>query len=257
MTMLLPPIDLHAHVDASIAVEEMEALNAVVFCVTRSLDEAADALLRSDELAVWGTGCHPGLASAHKGFSSERFAELVQSTCFVGEVGLDGGRANTDRQRTTLQAVLEVLRDQPRITSLHSAGATGPVLAELSRTPVKGAVLHWWLGDASETAQAVELGCYFSLNHAGITRNGILRSVPLNRLLTETDHPFGDKRSKPQRPGNTGHVEDVIARHHGLTATECRRQLWVNLASLVQETRCGRLVPRGLARRLATVPTNG
>lgn len=256
MTLPLPPLDLHAHVEPTIAGAEIDALNAVVFAVTRSLDEAARALKRNDELAVWGVGCHPGVASSQKQFSAERFGELLQTTCFAGELGLDGARANPTRQRETLHAALEVLQAQPRITSLHSAGATGTLLDELETTPISGAVLHWWLGDDRETARAVALGCYFSVNRAGVGRNDLLSHVPLERLLTETDHPFGDRRSRPQRPGNVEFVEAAIAAHHGLSPDELRRQLWRNMATLVQEARCGRLVPRAIRHRLATVPTN-
>lgn len=256
MTLPLPPLDLHAHVEATIPPAEIDALNAVVFAVTRSLDEAATALERNDELAVWGVGCHPGLASSQKQFSPTRFGELLETTCFAGEVGLDGARANPDRQRATLRGALEVLQSLPRITSLHSAGATTALLDELEARPIVGAVLHWWLGDEHETARAVALGCYFSVNRAGVSKNDLLSHVPLQRLLTETDHPFGDRRSRPQRPGNVEFVEATIAAHHGLPADEVRRQLWRNMATLVHETHCGRLLPRAIGHRLATVPTN-
>lgn len=256
MTASLAPLDLHAHIEPSIATADVDALNAVVFCVTRSLDEAEAALQRDDKLAVWGVGCHPGLATALKLFSAGRFAELLERTCFAGELGLDGGRPNQQRQRATLRAALEVLQANSRITSFHSAGATAELLDELTEAPISGAVLHWWLGDARDTARAVELGCYFSVNQAGVNRDDVLSRIPLQRLLTETDHPFGDKRSRPHRPGNVEFVEAAVARHHGLSPLECRRQLWTNLATLVQETRCGRLVPSALRHRLATVPVN-
>lgn len=256
MTLPLPPLDLHAHVEPTIAGAEIDALNAVVFAVTRSLEEAAAALKRNDELAIWGVGCHPGIASSQKQFSADRFGELLQATCFAGELGLDGSRANPTRQGETLRAALEELQAEPRITSLHSAGATGALLDELAKTPIHGAVLHWWLGDERETARAVALGCYFSVNRAGVGRNDVLSLVPVERILTETDHPFGDRRSRPQRPGNVEFVEAAIARHHELSPHELRSQMWRNLATLVQETGCGHLVPRAIRHRLATVPTN-
>ncbi|MCZ7537976.1 MAG: hypothetical protein M5T61_19955 [Acidimicrobiia bacterium] len=111
----------------------------MIFCVTRSLDEAASALLREDALAVWGVGCHPGVATAQKQFSEERFAELIQRTCFAGELGLDGARANLHRQQVTLRGALQVLKLIPG-SQAFSAGATRPLLDELARTPIRGAV---------------------------------------------------------------------------------------------------------------------
>lgn len=252
-----PPIDLHAHVEPSIAPSEMTSLDAVVFAVTRSLEEAEVALARNDEMAIWGVGCHPGLARSHAGFSPSRFAQLLQSTCFAGELGLDGSKGVLERQLATLRAALDVLVDQPRITSLHSAGATSELLGELERTPIVGAVLHWWLGTPDQTARAVALGYYFSLNAAGVRRNDLLSLIPLERLLTETDHPFGDRRSRPHRPGNVASVEQVIARHHGLPPDAVRRQMWCNLATLISHVGCGRMVPQAIRRYLAAVPTNG
>ena len=52
-----PPLDLHAHVDAGIDAAELTALRAIVFAVTRSLDEAEQALKRSDRTTIWGVGC--------------------------------------------------------------------------------------------------------------------------------------------------------------------------------------------------------
>jgi TatD DNase family protein len=250
----LPPIDLHAHVDANIESHEMDALHAVIFAVTRSLDEAAIAVARSDTTAVWGVGCHPALARSHDEFDPIRFAELLASVCFAGELGLDGNaRVALDRQRGTLRAAFRVLAELPRITSLHSAGATTDLLDELERTPISGAVLHWWLGTPAETVRALDLGCYFSLNHSGVRRNKLLSLVPLDRLLTETDHPFGDRRSKAQRPGNVVAVEEVLAKHHQLTPDDVRRQMWHNLAQLVRQTGSAKLVPRALRTFLASV----
>ena len=51
----LLPLDLHAHVDTSIGASELSALQAIVFAVTRSLDEAEQALKRSDRTTIWGS----------------------------------------------------------------------------------------------------------------------------------------------------------------------------------------------------------
>jgi TatD DNase family protein len=180
------------------------------------------------------------------------FIELLCSVPLAGELGLDGAsRVPLDRQRGTLRAVLTVLQHTPRIASIHSAGATKEVLDELELSPIRGAVLHWWLGDESQTLRAIELGCYFSMNIAGIRRNDLLRLIPRDRLLTETDHPLGDKRSTSPRPGNVANVEAAIARHHSMEPDDVRRLIWRNLGTLVAETQTGRLFPRKVRALLA------
>ncbi|MDE0699776.1 MAG: TatD family hydrolase [Acidimicrobiaceae bacterium] len=250
----LPPLDLHAHIDTGIEATELTALRAVVFAVTRSLDEAEQALKRSDNSTIWGVGCHPGLIQAQKAFNPERFQALAATTPYVGELGLDGtSRVPMDMQQRTLRTALQTLQNNPRITSLHSYRATSKILSLLDELPQPGLILHWWLGNASETRRAVEIGCYFSVNRSSIRRTALLSQIPLDRVLPETDHPFGDKGRGPRRPGEVGPVEMALAEVHGLRTEEIRTQTWQTLASIVRETRTGRLLPGQIRRQLATV----
>ena len=246
-----PPLDLHAHIDTSIDPRELSLLG-VVFAATRSLNEAALATQRDDEHTIWGVGCHPGLASAQTAFDPERFAELVSSTAFVSEVGLDGkSRVPLTTQQATLTAILGLLAEHPRVTSLHSYQANDHVLQALERNPIEGCILHWWLGDERQTHRALELGCFFSFNESSIRRADLLDLIPLDRLLTETDHPFGDRRGgRTARPGLVAPVEKALARWHRVSAVAIRATMWANLARLVGQTGCARLLPRMVRRQL-------
>lgn len=249
----LPALDLHAHIEPDIAPNELVALDAAVFAVTRTLGEAEVALARTDATTVWGVGCHPGLVGAQRDFSSVRFAELIEQTAFVGEVGLDGkSRVPMATQVETMRAILEQLRETPRLASLHSYEATGRLLQLLTEVRPAGVVLHWWLGSAAETARAVDLGCYFSVNAAMLKHDDLLRSLPLDRVLVETDHPFGDRRApSPRRPGSAADVEEPLSMIHGVSAQAMRIAVWRNLRTLVGEVGVGSMLPRELRRHLA------
>ncbi|WML66162.1 TatD family hydrolase [Rhodococcus sp. AH-ZY2] len=249
----LPPIDLHAHIEADISAGDLADLQAVVFAATRSLDEAERALRRSDTSTIWGVGCHPGLVRAQKGFGSERFAALVARTAYVSEVGLDGkSRVPMQTQRTTFGAALKVLQETPRITSIHSFAAVEDVLNLLTEQPIHGAVLHWWLGNEAQTQRAIRLGSFFSVNAAMLRQPDLVSRLPLGRLLPETDHPFGDRSGGSARqPGKVDDVERTLARIHQLTPAEIRRITWRNLSELVRDTRCGMLLPRQVRLTLA------
>jgi TatD DNase family protein len=246
-----PPLDLHAHIDATIAPSELTALGAVVFAATRTLDEAAQALERDDITAVWGVGCHPAEARAHRSFDPGRFAELAAESSFASEIGLDGAaKVPIKTQRETFEAILVVLAKTPRITSIHSYRATAEVLECIEAHPIEGAILHWWLGDAEQTARAIELGCWFSINASSV-RRGVLESIPLDRLLPETDHPFGDSSNgKSALPGNVASVERAISAHHNLDLTTVRNLMWSNLADLIGAARCASLLPRPIRLQL-------
>lgn len=245
---------MHAHVDASIATADLAGLGAV-FAATRSLHEAAQATKRMDLTTVWGVGCHPSLVGAQRHFNLAEFSALIERTAYVSEVGLDGtSSVSLDDQKRTLCAVLRVLQEHPRIISLHSYEASEEVLACLEALPAPGAVLHWWLGDEDQTRRAVGLGCYFSINASSAWRTDLLSVIPLERVLTETDHPFGDRKSAGRRtPGGVGDVEAALARHYDLAPDHLRVAMWRNLGALVQEVGCGSLLPRGIRTRLASV----
>lgn len=244
---------MHAHIEADISASDLTDLGALVFAATRSLDEAERVLQRRDAWTVWGVGCHPGLVGAQKAFEVDRFAALSARTAYVSEVGLDGrSRVPMETQRTTLATVLTVLQTTPRITSIHSFAATDAVLDCLAEWRIHGAVLHWWLGDAVQTRRATDLGCFFSVNAAMLRQPDLVSPLPLDRVLPETDHPFGDRSGgRGRRPGRVDDVEQALARIHQLAPEEVRRITWRNLGELVRNTRCGMLLPRQVRVTLA------
>lgn len=230
-----PPLDTHAHVDPGIDASELRKLGAFIFAMTRSLEEFEAVRSRSDLRALWGVGVHPGLVRAQKAFTVERFRQQIKDTPLVGEVGLDGSsRVPIELQTTTFRNVLEELQRQPRIVSVHSSGAHLRVLRELHRTPVEGVILHWWTGGAEVTEEAVRLGCYFSLPPAMMSSEETIRAIPPHRLLTETDHPYGDRRRRGAKPGRVNEVEQNLANFRGIESRAQRIEVWANFAKLVE-----------------------
>jgi TatD DNase family protein len=85
-----------------------------------------------------------------------------------------------------------------------------------------------------------------------VRRAKLMALIPKDRLLTETDHPFGDRRSSgASAPGGVGTVEQSLARQHGLTASDVRLLIWQNLGRLVRDVGCSRLLPRQIRALLA------
>lgn len=253
----LPPLDVHAHVNPKIDELDLDSLNAAVFAVSRSLDEAASAVERTDRLTVWGVGCHPGLAEAEERFSADRFSSLLDRSALAGELGLDGkSPVPLAKQQQVLRAALKVLQDKPRLVSLHSFRATEELITELETTSPGGVVLHWWLGNAEQTKRAIRLGACFSVNSSSVRRRDILQRLPLDRVLTETDHPYGNHHGRGRalkQPGFVGDVEAALAEHYATAPGEIRTAVWRNMGRLVADTRCSRLLPRSIRSHLAIV----
>jgi TatD DNase family protein len=245
---MMPPLDVHAHINVDIASSEVDALRSVIFAMTRSLAEAGEARKRHDRNAIWGVGCHPGLVTSLKNFDGKQFESLINTSALVGELGLDGAtRTNLDLQKHVLREALEVLELHPRLVSLHSYNATDLLLGVLAATPIKGVILHWWLGSETATRDAVKAGYYFSFNASSVRKKELLDLIPISRILTETDHPYGDRwSSTPRLPGRVDDVEVALSRHFGLDVAATRRQLWRNFATLAFDVDCEPLLPEAI-----------
>ena len=123
-------------------------------------------------------------------FDMGRFNELVKKTPIVGEVGLDRiSPVPLDLQLQTFRQVLDTVMEIPRLVSIHSWHTTAMTIEELKRRPFSVPVLHYWTGTIRETREAVDLGCYFSIN-AEMRIPKYCKIVPKDRLLIETDHLY-------------------------------------------------------------------
>lgn len=253
MTPQLPPLDLHAHINPNTSAADLERLGAVVFAATRSLDEYKSVKTRRDQVTVWGVGCHPGVTQAQQDFDAEIFGSLLASSAFVSEIGLDRrSKVSPEEQERVFHSILDRLQSTPRIASIHSSGAPGRVLDALERRPIRGAVLHWWRGDEVHTRRAVELDCWFSINAAGAKHPDDVVQIPVERILTETDHPSGNRASStPRQPGATTDVEKALAQIYGTTAEVIRHQIWANFARLVDQSSTATLLPAPVQRMVA------
>ena len=253
---VLPPLDAHAHIDASVSKRELEDLGAVVLIATRSLSDYELVRNRDDLVSVWGVGCHPSLVGVQKAFDNAAFRLAAESTPYISEVGLDGNsRVPLARQQEVLKDILSTADDLGRIVSLHSFEATGELISLLEGRPLEpGRILHWWLGDRSSTRRAVELGCYFSVNFSMVRNSEVLSDLPLDRILFETDHPSGDRfSSRPRLPGRVQDVETALSRHYGITVQQVREQAWRNFSRLVAATGTLELMPPPIRKMILSI----
>lgn len=158
-------------------------------------------------------------------------------------------------QLKTFRAVLHELESKPRLVSVHSNGAHIQVLRELVRHPVPGVILHWWTGGRDLTDEAVRLGCYFSVPPAAMGDLEALQAIPTDRLLSETDHPAGDRRGPtPRAPGNLKEVELRLGAKRGQDRFAMRITFWRNLGALVNAAGVRDLMPNSWLEVLDQLP---
>jgi len=140
-------------------------------------------------------GLHPLLAKEH---STEylRFKDYVNTTSYIGEVGLDFSRegiSTKDLQIKSFEYVLNCIKGQNKIVSLHSRRAEKETLQMLLANKTENAIFHWYSGSISVLESISEYGYYFSINSAmTLSENGrkIISKIPKDLILTETDSPY-------------------------------------------------------------------
>jgi TatD DNase family protein len=250
----LPSLDAHAHLDPARTADEL-AHSGFVLAMTLSLEQAALVVDRKDPNIVWGVGCHPRKIRSQESFDIDRFRDLVERTALVGEIGLDVGahysHASLEKQLDTFRKALRTVRDMPRIVSIHAYQATKIVIRELKENPIEIPILHWWTGNVEETREAVALGCYFSI-HSAVARHSKFRTtVPVDRLLVESDHGQADP---PEAiPCRIEWVEHLVAQQFGLIRAKVRHLAWRNLARIIERTRTEKLLSKQLMSRIRAV----
>jgi TatD DNase family protein len=107
--------------------------------------------------------------------------------------------------------------------------------------PTRGrVVLHWFTGTKAEAKRAVDLGCYFSVNAemlANEKRAAITKTLPLHRVLTETDGPFTKTGGHPATPSDVGAAVEGLARLYGISPSDMSATILGNLKGLLAEQR--------------------
>lgn len=198
---------------------------------TRAADSEAAADLASREPGlVAAAGIHPNDVADVTGDEWDRVVRLVSTgrARAVGETGLDWYRdiAPRDLQREFFDRHLRLAQDTRRPVVIHTRESIRDVLDMLHEALVRGplvALLHSFTGTASEAAEAVAMGCY--LGFAGMVTfrssadlREVARTVPLDRLLIETDSPFLSPepcRGRRNEPANVVHTARCLALARG------------------------------------------
>ncbi|WP_370208886.1 Qat anti-phage system TatD family nuclease QatD [Pararhodobacter marinus] len=241
-------VDFHTHLDlypdlarAIAACDRKRVATLAVTTTPKAFERNVELSADSDFVRV-GLGLHPQLV-ADRHLELDLFEKLLPRTRYVGEVGLDRGPAHYrsfELQQSVFGKILRACAQQgDKILSLHSVRATKPVLDMLDEhlPPDRaGVVLHWFTGSKADVRRAVDRGCYFSVNEgmlASDTGMRVMREIPIDRVLTETDGPFVARGDKPVDPGDVGFTVEVIASTIGLSAEATRMQILLNLKRLL------------------------
>lgn len=237
-------VDTHCHIDLfpdphAVAIEA-ERKGIITIAVTNlpSHFEMGYPHVAGFKRVRLALGMHPLMVDKHKR-EFGLFKKLLNKTSYIGEVGLDfspAGKKTKDEQIESFKFVLESIRDRPRFLSLHSRRAESTVLELLDEFKIKNAIFHWYSGALKTLDEAILRGHFFSVNTAMVqSANGkkIIKRIPRDRILTESDGPYVQLDRKPAGPQDMKRVVDVVKDIWNISAEEAEGQIDLNFKEVI------------------------
>ncbi|MBW1671124.1 MAG: TatD family hydrolase [Deltaproteobacteria bacterium] len=249
-------IDTHVHLDIlPLAEDQPGAISraekaGVRQIITIGIDLASSK--KSLELAQQfphvyaAVGIHPHDA---KGASDEVYKELLElagipNVVAWGEIGLDFVKEYSPRdiQRKVFRQQIQMAGQVDLPIIIHNRDAhveTVKILREEATGALRG-VMHCFSGNTKVAKQVLDLGFFISVTgiitfpKAEVVKE-VVRYVPLERLLIETDSPFLSPvpyRGKPNEPARVIHVAEEIARIKEMPLEEIARCTSANARDL-------------------------
>ncbi len=257
-TLNLNLVDTHAHLDMPEFDSDREDMikraqesgvkNIITVGINTESNKRAIALAEKYPAVYAGIGIHPQEAENAIEKDIQSLVEMADHprVVLIGEMGLDFFRENAPRaeQMRVLRWQLEAAKIIAKPVVIHSRQAQAEILPVLtawrhSFSPPENrppGVLHCFNLDIAGVQPYLEMGFYLSIGaYIGYPSSNKLRetvkSLPLDRLLIETDCPFlppQKMREKRNEPSYAVITAGVLAETTGLTLPELAKQTTAN-----------------------------
>ncbi|MFN2597739.1 MAG: TatD family hydrolase [Pyrinomonadaceae bacterium] len=254
-------VDSHAHVDG----ERFDADRDEVVARARAagvatilnvgtgdphageLERAVEAAERYDDVYA-AVGVHPHDAKLFDDAAAVRLRRALLSSPRVvalGEIGLDYHYDHSPRevQREVFREQLRMAREMSLPVIIHSREADEETAATLEaewQGSARGGVLHCFGGGARMLKRALALGFYVSFAGNVTFKNAeplreLARTIPLDRLLVETDCPYlapVPLRGRRNEPAFVVETARLLATLRGVSLEELGEITSTNFARL-------------------------
>ncbi len=230
--------DTHAHLadsrfnldrDQVIKNALQEGISGII-CVCSDFEEldVFYRLLEKYDFIYGAVGIHPHHAVALKKLQAKLYQMLTHNKIVaLGEIGLDYHYENSPReiQKEVFQYQLTLARQKKLPVIIHSREAMKDTLKILKQQEIHQGVMHCFSGTKKDMKICLDMGLYISL--AGTLTfpkssklDEIASSVPLERLVVETDSPYlapQPMRGKRNQPAFVKYVIQKISFLKGIS----------------------------------------
>ncbi len=166
----------------------------------------------------------------------------------IGETGLDYFRLTGDLewQRKRFRTHIEASRATGKPLIIHTRAAAEDTLTIMRESGAgvaqggAGGVMHCFTETSDVALAAIDLGFYISFSGIVTFKSArqiqeVARTLPLERILIETDSPYlapVPHRGKMNEPGWVRHVAEFIADLRQIPVTQVERQTTENFQTL-------------------------
>lgn len=220
-------------------------------CVSVDLPDFPQVLALAEQYpnVYASVGVHPDYEDTPEP-SVEQLVSLADHPRIVaiGETGLDYYRLQGDLewQRERFRTHIRASRATQKPLIIHTRSAsedTIRILKEEGASPAAGGVagvMHCFTESQEVADAAIDLGFYISFSGIVTFKSAkdlqqVARTIPLERMLIETDSPYLAPvpfRGKMNEPGYVRHVGEFIADLRGISVDEVARQTSDNFFKL-------------------------
>jgi len=202
-------VDSHCHLDFSDFATEREAIIArarsagveTMLTISTRLDEFREVLAIAEANdGIWcSVGAHPHEAKDHARLAAQQLVALAvhPKVVGIGETGLDFhyDLSPRDIQERVFRAHIGASGETGLPLVIHARQADDEVARILTEERPPPGVMHCFSSGRPLAEAALALGFYISISGIVTFRNAeelraIVRDLPLDRLLVETDAPY-------------------------------------------------------------------
>ncbi len=252
-------IDTHCHLnhegllnEAKLAISRAKTVGVEKFIVVGydlpSSRKAVKQAAQYDPVYA-SVGIHPHEAET---FNEEALAELAElaiqpKVIAFGEIGLDYYRDLSPRpaQHRAFLSQLALANELSLPVIIHCRDAYPEMLSILKQElpALNGGVLHCFSGSEEDAEKALNMGLYLGIAGPITFKNArglreIVRSLPPDRILTETDAPYlapDPYRGKRNEPAYVSYVAQKIAEALGIGQGLFAEQAYTNAHNLFKK----------------------
>jgi TatD DNase family protein len=202
-------VDSHCHLDFPDFAPERDAVITRAFaagigtiltiCTRLDQFDGVRAIAEANPRIWCSVGAHPHEAADHADLIAERLVALAAHPRVVGigETGLDFhyNLSPRDVQERVFRAHIAASMNTGLPLIIHAREADDEIAAILREEKPPPGVLHCFTAGRALAEAALDLGFYISISGIVTFRNAedlraIVRDLPLDRLLVETDAPY-------------------------------------------------------------------